>query len=342
MKEKVSIIIPFYNAKKYLRSCITQLQKQSYSNIELLLLDDGSTDGGREEIEDLINDDNILYYRLPHQGVSVARNKGIEKAQGKYISFVDVDDSPKVDFIKTLVHDIEKQHCDVVICNYYRFDDNGNVLNVNDMPWKNQVIHRHEIEDVLIPNMLSADDGHNITGVAWRILVSKEFITTNKLKFQPGVSIAEDFLFTVQLYHRCRSIYVESQFLYGYRQSIDSTVHKYRTNALANDLQLQSILKRILISERIYKKNKKRYEKQYLRIYTRSVSNAARNKKFRDTFFEIREICNNFRHCHVIVNKEQNWNITLRISFWLLRHRCAFTLSVLYRIKEYIRLLSLK
>ncbi|AZA15451.1 glycosyltransferase family 2 protein [Lactobacillus delbrueckii subsp. bulgaricus] len=80
MNEKVSVIIPFYNSKEYLRASIIQLQKQSYSNIELLLLDDGSTDGGEAEIEDLIDNKIVFYYCLPHQGVSAARNKGIEEA----------------------------------------------------------------------------------------------------------------------------------------------------------------------------------------------------------------------------------------------------------------------
>ncbi|MGZ1383619.1 glycosyltransferase, partial [Lactobacillus delbrueckii subsp. bulgaricus] len=79
----------------------------------------GSTDGGEAEIEDLIDNEIVFYYYLPHQGVSVARNKGIEEARGKYISFIDVDDIPKEDYIETLVYDIKSKQCDAVICNFY-------------------------------------------------------------------------------------------------------------------------------------------------------------------------------------------------------------------------------
>ncbi|MGZ1211779.1 glycosyltransferase family 2 protein [Lactobacillus delbrueckii subsp. bulgaricus] len=343
MNEKVSVIIPFYNSKEYLRASIIQLQKQSYSNIELLLIDDGSTDGGEAEIEDLIDNEIVFYYYLPHQGVSVARNKGIEEARGKYISFIDVDDIPKEDYIETLVYDIKSKQCDAVICNFYEFDNDKEEIksNISDMPWKNQVIHRDEIDNVLIPNMISADSGYTIKCTAWRMLVSRKFILENHLKFQPGIEMAEDLLFTLQLYHRCNSIYIESDFLYGYRQSIGSTMHRYKPNAFADSLQYQSALKKFLTSEKIYKKNKERYERQYLRIYTFCISNAARNIKLLDTYREVKKICQNFKQDQVMASKEHKWNIALKITFWLLRYRCAFTLSVLYRIKEKIRLRKL-
>ena len=91
--ELVSIIVPIYNSEKYLNDCLKSIQKQTYHNIEILLIDDGSQDNSLVICEEVgVLDDRIKIYHQENQGVSAARNRGIELAKGKYILFIDSDD----------------------------------------------------------------------------------------------------------------------------------------------------------------------------------------------------------------------------------------------------------
>ena len=91
---KISVIVPTYNSKKYLARCIESILKQTYKNIEILIIDDGSTDGTDDFMKETYkNYDNIKYIKQNNSGVSVARNRGIKNAMGKYIFFVDADDT---------------------------------------------------------------------------------------------------------------------------------------------------------------------------------------------------------------------------------------------------------
>ena len=98
--EKVSVIVPVYNNEKYVETCIRSICQQTYQNLEILVINDGSTDGSRQILERMAEKDKRI--RLTHQenaGVSAARNKGIELADGEYLTFVDGDDYVSADYI---------------------------------------------------------------------------------------------------------------------------------------------------------------------------------------------------------------------------------------------------
>ncbi len=114
----VSIIVPVYNTAPYLERCLESLLAQTYRDIEILAIDDGSTDGSQEICQRLAKRDaRLRCFRLPHEGVSAARNKGLAEMNGEYISFVDSDDWLEPDTIRTLVGDMEANHADVVFFN---------------------------------------------------------------------------------------------------------------------------------------------------------------------------------------------------------------------------------
>lgn len=90
---KVSIIIPIYNSEKYLKQCLESIINQTYKNIEIICINDGSTDNSEKIIKDYLKTNkNITYLKQPNAGQSIARNKGLEKATGDFILFVDSDD----------------------------------------------------------------------------------------------------------------------------------------------------------------------------------------------------------------------------------------------------------
>ena len=126
MKDKISIIVPIYNVSYYLDNCIESITKQTYSNLEIILVNDGSTDNSNDICQKWEKiDKRITYINQKNSGVSVARNNGIKKATGKYISFVDGDDYLEINFIKTLYNFTVKNNVDVSICDYYLITNQG-------------------------------------------------------------------------------------------------------------------------------------------------------------------------------------------------------------------------
>ena len=125
---KVSVIIPAYNSEKYIEKCLHSVMEQSYRNLEILVINDGSND--RTEVlirEAQKQDERIQLFVQNNRGVSVSRNRGIEVATGKYITFVDADDYIGKDFIRDLVRCAEDRKADLVICGLKMVDEQGNV-----------------------------------------------------------------------------------------------------------------------------------------------------------------------------------------------------------------------
>ena len=122
MSAVVSIIVPVYNSEKYLPDCVESLVNQSYKNIEILLVNDGSTDGSLMLCQKYQNKDHrIVVINSRHGGVSVARNLGIIKATGEYLAFVDSDDMVSENYIERLVEPVLKHSIFLSLCQYKGF-----------------------------------------------------------------------------------------------------------------------------------------------------------------------------------------------------------------------------
>ena len=124
MTEKVSVIVPVYNVEKYLRQCLDSILQQTYQNLEILIINDGSTDGSdaicREYLEKM-NEYPTL--QKENTGISDTRNVGIRQATGEYVTFVDSDDWIEKTYIEELYDKLITYHADIVAANYYLFND---------------------------------------------------------------------------------------------------------------------------------------------------------------------------------------------------------------------------
>ena len=125
---KVSIIIPVYNAEKYLKICLTSCANQTYQNLEIITIDDGSTDNSLSILQDFTKKHPITIKQQQNSGGSAARNAGLKLATGKYIYFLDADDCLFPNSIELLVTAAENSNADIVIGNYQTIDHNGNKL----------------------------------------------------------------------------------------------------------------------------------------------------------------------------------------------------------------------
>lgn len=127
---EVSIIIPVYNNEKYIEKCIRSIQNQTFSDMEIIVINDGSADGSGRILRELeAEDDRILLLEQENQGVAASRNRGVEKATGKYITFVDGDDYLKSDYIEKMYKLAEREILDMVICGLTYVDESGKELN---------------------------------------------------------------------------------------------------------------------------------------------------------------------------------------------------------------------
>lgn len=146
MGEKlVSIIIPVYNAEKYISRCLDSIINQSYKNIQIIVIDDGSTDKGVLILDKYKEDDNrISVYRTENRGVSYARNLGIEKAKGEYFVFVDADDFVQKDMIEKMYYRLLSDGSDICVCNVWR--TNGDKSKIQSNRKDEQIVLFNSIE----------------------------------------------------------------------------------------------------------------------------------------------------------------------------------------------------
>lgn len=182
-KKLVSVIIPIYNSEKGLDKCIKSVIMQSYKNLEIILIDDGSTDGSSAICKNwLTKDDRIKYFFIKNSGVSAARNYGLRKAVGDYIYFMDSDDYIDQNVIENLYNNLKDKT--LVGVNHYKV-----------LPLENKMIpinsHYKSIE--LIQEILK----NNIKGVVWCFLFNKDIILEHNISFDEKSKFMEDTIFLV-------------------------------------------------------------------------------------------------------------------------------------------------
>ncbi len=112
----VSVVVPVFNVEKYLKKCIESIIHQSYKNLEILIIDDGSSDRSPAICDSFLFDNRVKVFHIENRGVASARNFGIENATGKYIFFLDGDDYLELDCIEQMVRQMKTNCCDLVIC----------------------------------------------------------------------------------------------------------------------------------------------------------------------------------------------------------------------------------
>ena len=125
-KALVSVIVPVYNVERYLKKCVQSIMKQTYKNLEIILIDDGSTDSSRQICDELENcDERIIVIHKKNGGLSDARNAGLDIASGTYYSFIDSDDYISLDMIEIMLDSVRRNCCEIAICNMVRFSESG-------------------------------------------------------------------------------------------------------------------------------------------------------------------------------------------------------------------------
>lgn len=148
---KVSIIVPIYNAEKYLTQCLDSIVNQTLKDIEIILVDDGSTDGSAEICQSYLSDDRVTYFHKENEGLAAARQDGMERAQGEYIGFVDSDDWLEPDMYEKMYNASRINNADIVFCNWIENEDG----NRYPPAFRTGSFNREEIIKEILPKTLA-------------------------------------------------------------------------------------------------------------------------------------------------------------------------------------------
>ena len=216
MEDKISIIVPIYNSERYLDKCINSILNQTYKNLEIILIDDGSTDKSKMICEKYKKKDSrIIFISKKNTGVSDTRNIGLNIASGKYIGFVDSDDFIKLDMFEILIYNINKYRADLSICN---------IVEKNNRKYRVKELSSRDGLKIILENS-------GPKGYIYNKLYKKNIIDRYNIKFNVNIYMCEDLLFNCLYLQNIGKVIYTTQELYYYikrRGSVTNSQYNFR------------------------------------------------------------------------------------------------------------------
>lgn len=210
MRPMVSIIVPIYNAEQYLRRCVDSILNQEYTDFELLLVNDGSTDASGDICEEYGDrDPRVIVIQKENTGVSDSRNRALDRARGKYIQFLDSDDWITPDATRLFVRAAEEYGCDMVISDFYRVV--GERLSTKGDIEEEGVLTREEFAAHMMEN--PADFYY---GVLWNKLYRRDIVEEHNLRMDTDINWCEDFMFNLEYIRYAKVFYALHAPIYYY------------------------------------------------------------------------------------------------------------------------------
>lgn len=225
----ISVIVPVYNAEKYLRKCIDSVLAQTYENYEILLIDDGSTDNSLIICNEYKEKNNkVKVFHKENGGASSARNVGLKEAKGKYIYFLDSDDWLREDALHKLIFTAHNEGADLVFCEANAIDDINNKEYSGNYSYKTKYETDRAID--IMEKMMKKKEFHV---AIWMLLLDKRIIDDNNLLFREGI-IYEDMIISYQFYCFAKRAAHVNEKLYFRRYRENSVMTSKRTEKNLN------------------------------------------------------------------------------------------------------------
>lgn len=278
--ELISIIVPIYNVEEYLPKCIDSIINQTYKNLEIILIDDGSTDSSPKICDEYMNKDSrIIVIHKDNGGLSSARNKGLEISKGNYVCFIDSDDYLEPTMIEELKNNMDKYNSDISCCNFYDIKNNIRTVRIKKNT-STEFVSRKKDKFVNIQNEYSP-----LTYYAWNKLYKKELF--NNIKFPEG-RLYEYTYILCDIFEQADKISFTLKPLYNY---------VYRSSSLGNAFNLKHFDKIGSFNKKIEFFDSKRYydlsnkEKtgkacELIRNLAKMKLNKIKNKEVYEKYYE--------------------------------------------------------
>ncbi|MCD7819008.1 MAG: glycosyltransferase [Lachnospiraceae bacterium] len=214
----VSIIVPVYNSIEYIGCCLDSILNQEYRNVELILVDDGSSDGTAGLLDEYAQkDERICVIHQENAGVSASRNHGLDIAHGKYIQFADSDDWITPDSTKLLIRTAEEKACDLVIADFYR-------VNGKRLSQKGDIDADHRMDRKEFASYMIENPADYYYGVLWNKLFRRSIIEEHHIRMDEEINWCEDFLFNLEYIRYAESFFAVQAPVYYYMKRKGSLV----------------------------------------------------------------------------------------------------------------------
>ena len=258
----ISIIVPCYNTEDYIEQCLDSLIHQSYKKLEIILVNDGSTDDTDAKIQPYLSEDRIRYIIQENKGLSGARNTGLDIMKGEYVCFVDSDDFLHKDYVKTLYENLIKTDADISICDFLLYYDDAPV-DIETLP----------VEETL--DVKSRDEGMDCINTNYRYILAwnklyKAHIFDN-IRYPLGKLHEDEFVAHHILYKTNKSVFT-SRKLYSYRQGRKDSIMSNITVKNFNDA-VEAFDDRI----KFYRKHKIKSKLRTIKVKWNYISEKYRN-----------------------------------------------------------------
>lgn len=338
----VSIIVPTYNVEKYARLCFNSLLKQSLINIEIILIDDGSTDSsGKICDEYAAKDSRVKVIHQTNRGLGLSRNSGLSVARGKYIGFVDSDDCVSQEMFKVLYENACRYNADISYCTYKKFTNQNELTDVElVLPevkiWQGKKeIHQYMLDRIGLPPQCKKD---NLYGASvWCGIFLREFLRKLDVQFvSERQFIAEDMIFDIDVIPHCNRIVHCDVPLYYYRYNTNSLTTVYKKNRFEQNVQLYYEMYRRL--EKVYNREEcfnsmSRYLLIIARIAVIQEIKFVKKNGWKKAYKNVCRICENEELQKVLRKYEYGkFSIKHKITYNLISKKHVKTLCILYFI----------
>jgi len=332
--EKVSIILPVYNNANTLEKCIDSVLKQSYTNFELIIINDGSNDGTKDIIQQFKEKDKRIKIieNETNKGVSFSRNKAIEIANGKYVTFIDGDDWIEVDAIEQMYKMITQKKVDALRTTYYSHSQDKTKLVEYDKNYNNKILNKQELpifEREIVNNRQEA--------YLWLLIIKTSI--AKKIKFNVNLGMMEDTIWYLEMLKIIKSIYFVNIPTYNYcynLQSASRSVEKGRRN-IENVLLIKNIYDNNIFKNKTELKSE--YNTVLLEIIQENVYKLcfdSANCQIKKDF--LKKLCYDSTFLKLIEECDlKKIRIDRRIIIWLLIRKSYKLVSIYCKIKSYMK-----
>lgn len=233
-KDLITIVLPIYNVEKYLDRCMESVINQTYKNLEIIMVDDGSPDNCPKICDDwALKDNRVKVIHKKNAGLGMARNTGIENATGKYICFFDSDDFINKNAIELLYNEVLKNSSDLVLFGHSDVDKDNNIVNQIIPLALKKIYQNDEITKIVLPDLIAQGEHgrviKNLWMSAWSCMYSMDLINKTRWRFvSEREIISEDVYSLLVLFRHVKKVSILSEALYFYCENATSLTHVYR------------------------------------------------------------------------------------------------------------------
>lgn len=314
MNPLISIIVPIYNAERYLNRCIDSVLSQTFTDFELLLIDDGSTDKSGDICDGYVQKDSRMkVFHIENAGVSAARNFGLDNARGEWITFVDADDWIDKDMYYKLYNEAILSEADIVICDFYIY------YNQSSKELIKSVSTESSKEDIIKNYMLSFTS-------LWNILVHRSLYEKYPLRIPEDFTVCEDFWLSVQLFYYAKKISSVHVPLYFYnRENINSILNNPNKTRYIDECKVFFDIVSFFKKKNVLPLYQREISWRFLNSKQDLVLNPSKHKEF----LELYPDSNNYiSSCpDFLCNKK------IKILMWLLVHKMSGLVVLFCKIR---------